>query len=103
MSYQVFVSETVEKKVRKFAPHLRKKLKKLKRMLEKNPFTGKPLRYNFFREKKWGPFRVYYLIIKDMLIVFIIEFGEKKGQQRTIDYILMHLDRIIAEIRKKYR
>lgn len=100
--YRVFTSETVEKKVKKFAPHLIKRLEKLKKALEENPFTGKALKHDFLREKKWGPFRVYYLIVKDILIVFILEFSDKKDQQNVINEILLGLDEIIAEIKKKY-
>ena len=100
--YRVFTSETLDRKIKKFAPHLIKRLKNLKKQLEENPFTGKPLKSDFFREKKWGPFRIYYLIIKDMLIVFILEFSGKKDQQRVIDDILLHLDDIIFEIKKGY-
>lgn len=102
MSYRVFTSDTLEKKINKFAPHLKKRLEKLKKVLEENPFTGKPLRYDFLREKKWGPFRVYYLIVKDLLIVFILEFSDKKDQQKVIDYIVLHLEEIMLEIKKKY-
>ncbi len=100
--YRVFVSETLDRKIKKFAPHLIKRLEKLKRKLEENPFTGKPLKHDFLREKKWGPFRVYYLIVKDMLVVFILEFSDKKDQQMVIDDILLHLDEILSEIKKKY-
>jgi len=102
MKYRVLISETLEKKIEKFAPHLKKRLERLKRTLEDNPFTGKPLRYDFFREKKWGPFRVYYIILKNMLIVFLLEFSDKKDQQRVIESILIDMDDIIAEIKKKY-
>lgn len=100
--YRVFTSETVENKIKKFAPHLINRLEKLKKVLEDNPFTGKPIKHDFLREKKWEPFRVYYLVIKDMLIVFILEFGDKKEQQSSIDDLLLHLDEIVLQIRKKY-
>ncbi len=100
--YRVFVSATLDRKIKKFAPHLIKRLEKLKGKLERNPFIGKPLKHDFLREKKWGPFRVYYLIIKDMLVVFILEFSDKKDQQRVINDILLHLDEILSEIKKKY-
>ena len=100
--YRVFTSETVEKKIKKLAPHLIKRLEKLKKALEENPFSGKALKHDFLREKKWGPFRVYYLVAKDMLIVFILEFSDKKDQQNAIGEILLGLDEIMAEIKKKY-
>ena len=102
MSYHVFISETLDKKIEKFAPNLKERLEKLKKSLEENPFTGKPLKHDYLREKKWGPFRVYYLIIKDLLIVFLLEFSDKKDQQRIINEILYNLNEIISEIRRKY-
>lgn len=102
MKYRVFISETLEKKINKFAPHLRKRLEKLKKTLENNPFTGKPIKHDYLREKKWGPFRVYYLIVKEILIVFLLEFSDKKEQQKVITDILYNLDEIIFRIKKKY-
>jgi len=100
--YRVYVSETLNRKIKKLAPHLIKRLEKLKTKLEENPFTGKPLKYEFLREKKWGPFRIYYLIVKEVLIVFILEFSDKKDQQKVINDILLHLGEIVSEIKKKY-
>ena len=101
-NYRVFVSETLDKKIKKFAPNLKERLEKLKKSLEENPFTGKPLKHDYLREKKWGPFRIYYLIVKDLLIVFLLEFSDKKDQQRIINDILFNLNEIVSEIRRKY-
>lgn len=102
MKYRVFISESLEKRINKFAPHLKGRLEKLKKSLEENPFIGKPLKHDFLREKKWGPFRIYYLIVKDILVVFLLEFSDKKEQQKVIDDILYNLDEIISEIKKKF-
>ncbi|MBI2544991.1 MAG: hypothetical protein HYW22_00100 [Candidatus Aenigmarchaeota archaeon] len=103
MSYRVYTSEILDKKINRLVPHLKARLEKLKKSLEENPFTGKPLKHDYLREKKWGPFRVYYLIIKDMLIVFLLEFSDKKEQQKVINEILYDLDNIMSEIKKKYK
>ena len=102
MTYRVFISETLDKKIEKFAPNLKERLEKLKKSLEENPFTGKPLKHDYLREKKWGPFRIYYLIVKDLLIVFLLELSDKKDQQRVINDILYNLNEIISEIKRKY-
>ena len=52
MKYRVFTSETLEKKINKFAPHLKERLEKLKKSLEENLFIGKPLKHDYLREKK---------------------------------------------------
>ena len=102
LPFRVFISETLERKISKFAPHLKERLTKLKKSLEQDPFTGKPLKHDYLREKKWGPFRIYYLIVKEMLIVFLLEFSDKKDQQRVINDILYSLDEIMSEIKRKY-
>ena len=102
MTYRVFISETLDKKIEKFAPNLKERLEKLKKSLEENPFTGKPLNHDYLREKKWGPFRIYYLIVKDLLIVFLLELSDKKDQQRVINDLLYNLNEIISEIKRKY-
>ncbi len=81
---------------------IKKRIIKLVEKLEQNPFVGKPLRYNFFREKKMNGFRLYYLILKDVLLVVFLDFSDKKAQQKVIDTILMNLDKTILKIKKKY-
>jgi len=53
-------------------------------------------------EKRMDGFRLYYLILKDVLVVVFLDFSDKKQQQKVIDSILMNLDSIISEIKKKY-
>lgn len=101
MVYRVFISDTLQKKIDKFAPHLKNRLEKLKKSLEKNP-TGKSLRHDYLREKKWGPFRIYFLVIQEVLIVFLLELSGKKDQQKVINDILSNLNDIIADIKRKY-
>ena len=101
MVYKVFTSYALEEKLKKIKFDQWKRLEKLKKKLETNPYTGKRLGKDLF-EKKWGPFRIYYIIIEDILLVFLIEFAHKKEQSRIINYILVNWDQIIAEIRKSF-
>ena len=62
--------------------------------------TGKPLGYPFFREKKMGKYRVYFLIYEDIDTVLLVTISDKKAQQETIDKIKSQLDYYKELIRK---
>jgi len=46
---------------------------------------------SFFREKKFGGKRLYYLVYDDVLIVLALAIGGKKTQPATINRILLNL------------
>jgi len=51
------------------------------------PLAGKP----FFREKKFGGKRVYYLFYREFQTIFVVGLGNKKQQQETIGQVLAEL------------
>lgn len=65
-----------------------------------NPFVGKPLGYTFFREKKLGKHRLYYLIYEEYVAVFVVALSDKKTQQKSIEAIKSVLPQYYAEIQK---
>ena len=68
--------------------------------LKQNYNVGKPLGYPFFREKKMGKYRVYFLIYEDVDTVLLVTISDKKAQQDTIDKIKNQLDYYKEIIRK---
>lgn len=68
--------------------------------LKLNPNTGKPLGYPFFREKKMGKYRLYFLIYEDIDTVLLVTISDKKAQQDSIDNIKSQLDHYKELIRK---
>ena len=66
---------------------------KIKHQLTENPYAGKPLKFEWFREKKFGDKRLYYLIYKDISKILLVSFGSKKEQQKIIDHILENKER----------
>src|SRR3989344_9286269 len=62
--------------------------------------TGKPLGYPFFREKKMGKYRLYFLIYEDVDTVLLVTISDKKAQQDVIDKIKSQLDSYKELIRK---
>jgi len=67
---------------------------KVSKQLKSNLEVGKPLGFIWFREKKLGNKRLYYLLNFETKCVLFISFGNKKEQQKIIDNTLKN--------RKKY-
>ncbi len=64
------------------------KLKKLYVELSLNGnLVGKPLTYNFLREKRINEKRIYFLIYEDLTIILLVAISNKKNQQKTINKI----------------
>ena len=55
--------------------------------LKAGNISGKRLTYEFFREKKIGGKRIYFLIYHDICIILLIASSDKKLQQETINAI----------------
>ena len=68
--------------------------------LKKQPFSGKPLGYRFFREKKFNGKRMLFLVYNEHKCVFLITITNKKTQQREIDLIKNNLDVYKDELRE---
>ena len=70
----------------------RQQIKQIIKELKKSYDTGKPLGYPFFREKKLGKYRIYFLVYEGVDTVLLITISDKKTQQDTIDKIKKDLD-----------
>ncbi len=95
--YKVLRTEEFERKIEKFLSiGERLRIDKIEQELAEEGFTGKPLGYSFFREKRINGKRVYFLICDELKIVLMASISDKKKQQKTIDEIKAHL----LELRK---
>ena len=65
--------------------------KLLLKLLEQGDKVGRPLQYDFFREKRLNGKRMYYLIYPDLSSLLMLFITNKKIQQETIDQILSDL------------
>ena len=74
-------------------------LNKIEIQLINNPYTGDPIRVPWFREKKHGKYRVYYLIYNDVQAVYLVGISNKKDQQKVINTIWLLLEHFKEEIR----
>jgi len=97
-NYKLYHSKTFDKKLEDFDPAFHEWLDNIENQLIENPYVGKPLGVTWFREKKYGKFRVYYLIYDNVKSVYMVAISEKKDQQRVINSIRMLLDFYKKEI-----
>lgn len=90
--FRVFRSNHYEKKLDKLDNKEKVVISKFEQKLKKEPFSGKPLGYKFFREKKFEGRRVIFLVYEEHECIFLITITDKKAQQTEIDLIKANLD-----------
>ena|SRR3989338_4081765 len=93
MPYEIYETETFSKLYGAMGKVEREWVNKVKLQLIENSGVGKPLRFNWFREKKFGDKRLYYLIYQDLSKILLVSFGSKREQQKIIDHIVKNKDR----------
>ncbi len=101
--YKILTTEEFDKRYAKLDYQLQREIAKEIDQLEESPFSGKPLGYPFFREKKLKDYRIYYLVYEEHVVVFIITISTKKDQQKIIDKIKVLIPYYREEIRKKIK
>ena len=97
-SYIVYRTPIFNKKLEDFSDDFVTQIKGFEGQLVENPYVGKPLGFRWFREKKLGKYRIYYLIYEDLRAVYIITLSAKKDQQKIINTIKLFLDNYREEI-----
>lgn len=93
MPYNIYETETFSRLYTIMEKEEKEWIEKIKIQLKENPHVGKPLKYDWFREKKLGNKRLYYLVYKNINRILLVSFGLKKDQQRIIDHIIENKDR----------
>ena len=88
MPYAVYETETFSRLYEAMEKSEQEWVNSIKLQLKENPNTGKPLKFEWFREKKFGDKRMYYLIYQNISRVLLVSFGSKKSQQKIINHIL---------------
>ena len=99
MTYSIYHSHTFDQELAHFPSDFQKWVDKIEEQLKENPYVGDPLKVPWFREKKRGKFRIYYLIYDDIKAVYLVGISEKKDQQRMINTVLLLVDNFREEIR----
>lgn len=93
MSYEIYETETFFKLYAIMEKEEKEWVDKIKVRLKYNLDVGKPLRFDWFREKKIGNKRMYYLIYKNLNRILLVAFGSKKNQQKIINHIIENKER----------
>ena len=93
MAYEIYETETFSKLYEVMEKEEKSWIDKIKVQLKDNPNVGKPLRFEWFREKKFGDKRLYYLIYNNINRVLLVSFGSKKEQQKIINHVLENTER----------
>jgi|SRR3989344_3701648 len=101
--YKVYHSARFDKELEKFGKAFQNRVDKIEDQLVKNPYSGSPLSVEWFREKRYGKYRIYYIIYDDLEAVFMVAISEKKDQQKVINTVRMLLDFFKEEIKDLIR
>ncbi len=73
-------------------------IEKMKDQIVEDLSVGKPLRFDFFREKKFRGKRLFYLVNHSSKKAILLAFGSKKEQQKIIEHILENKERYMQLI-----
>ena len=99
MLYEVYTLNIFDKEMNKLSETEKEIIEKMYKKLKEDPYTGDPIRYKFFREKRIKEKRIYFLVYDDLKIVLMVAIGGKKAQKETINEIVSYFGeyRIYAE------
>ena len=104
MGPRIFSTSAFDEKLEKLDSKERRRVENAVEQLKLNPFSGKPLGYKFFREKKIGKNRLYFLVYEQLVIVFLVDYSGKKDQQKTVNTIKIMIPeykKLVEELSKK--
>jgi len=101
--HRVFRSDWYRKKLEKLDNQEQERVKKFEQSLKEAPYSGKPLGYEFLREKKFGGKRILFLIYEAHQTIFLVTITDKKAQQEEIDIIKSSLELYEEEILKRIK
>ena len=96
----MFHSARFDRDLSKFSVNFQNQVDKIENQLVENPYVGRPLNVEWFREKKIEKHRIYYIIYKNLESVFMVAISEKKDQQKVINTIKLLFDFFKNEIEK---
>ena len=98
--FRVFRSDWYDKKFNKLDKSEKDRISKFEQQLKIEPYSGKPLGYVFFREKKFDGKRLIFLVYDEHKAVLLVTITDKKAQQHVIDLIKTNLDLYKEELRR---
>ncbi len=98
--FRIFRSGNYKKKLEKLDGFDYKRVINFEQFLKQEPYSGKPLGYKFFREKKFDGKRLIFLVYEQYKSIFLITITDKKLQQYEINLIKANIDIYKDELEK---
>ncbi len=95
---QVFETETFSKLYEASEKREQIWIDKMRDQISENLDVGKPLQFDWFREKKFENKRLFYIINKSTNKAILVAFGTKKEQQSIINQIMTNKERYLKLI-----
>ena len=98
--FRVFRSDWYHTKFNDLTKFEKERVVKFEQKLKQEPYSGKPLGYEFFREKKFNGNRLLFLVYEELQVIFLVTITDKKIQQEVINIIKKNLDKYKEVIEK---
>ena len=92
MVYSVYTTKNFDKEFIKLSQEEQDRIQKIFHQVRGNPYAGDQLQIKILREKRLREKRVYYLVFDDLNVVLFVATGNKKAQQKTINYIIKYIN-----------
>ena len=91
--FRVFTTKEFDSRFENLDESDKKIVRKIMNQLgEQGADVGKPLRVPYFREKRFGNKRLYFLVYKDFAVILAVAISDKKSQQEMIDRIISEIN-----------
>jgi len=100
MPNKVFETEYFSRLYETLSEKEKEWIKKIIDQLKNNAKVGKPLRFDWFREKKFEGNRLFYFVYVDLNKVLLVAYGKKNDQQKIIDEIVRNKDKYKKLVKK---
>jgi len=92
--YEIYATYTFKKVFDSLDKSEKQWITNIKDKLKEQP-TGKPLGYEWFREKKYLNKRLYFLIDENSKRILLVTFASKKDQKEIILFIKSNMKELI--------
>lgn len=104
MPYRLFTTKEFDEDFDSLDNSEKTRVRKIINQLkEQGDSIAKPLKYPYFREKRFNGKRLYFLVYKEHMIILALAIGDKKTQQETINKIVLELENYKEIIEKKIK
>src|SRR3989338_11217837 len=85
--FKVYHSSRFDRELSKYDKAFQDRVDNIEDQIVENPYTGDPLNVKWFREKRYGKYRIYFLVYEDLQATIMVAISEKKDQQKVINTI----------------